>query len=247
MQGGAPGAWSASPGRRSTRGRGVLCLCRLSIAGAQPAPPLAASTPILAPGECQEADRHALASPWPCQASGVEGKAQPQSPGPAGSLLLQGPWRRLGGSQRRRWAGDWTRGCWCCCWQARQGPALLLPTTGTSGAAGGPLTTAQTTGASTTVGQGAERLCLLALGRACMPAAGRRRPPACQRARAATASSNSAAAAAAPGNCGFDYIFPDAPPSGWEVVALSDQFPSFSGSCGACYEVSLLSFLLAPP
>ena len=24
---------------------------------------------------------------------------------------------------------------------------------------------------------------------------------------------------------------------GWDVVALSDRFPGFSGSCGRCYEV----------
>lgn len=35
---------------------------------------------------------------------------------------------------------------------------------------------------------------------------------------------------------------PPLPPSplyaqGWDVAALSDQFPNFPGSCGRCYEV----------
>lgn len=32
------------------------------------------------------------------------------------------------------------------------------------------------------------------------------------------------------------YISEDQP-AGWDVVALSDQFPNFAGSCGRCYEV----------
>ncbi|PRW60661.1 hypothetical protein C2E21_0949 [Chlorella sorokiniana] len=38
------------------------------------------------------------------------------------------------------------------------------------------------------------------------------------------------------GNCGFGYISQDQP-AGWDVAALSDQFPNFAGSCGRCYEV----------
>eukprot|EP00877_Chromochloris_zofingiensis_P010717 jgi/Chrzof1/589/Cz01g21130.t1 len=38
------------------------------------------------------------------------------------------------------------------------------------------------------------------------------------------------------GSCGFGYVDPDQN-TGWDVVALSDQFPGYSGSCGSCYEV----------
>ncbi|KAI3429475.1 hypothetical protein D9Q98_005566 [Chlorella vulgaris] len=38
------------------------------------------------------------------------------------------------------------------------------------------------------------------------------------------------------GACGFGCISEDQP-AGWDVVALSDQFPGFAGSCGRCYEI----------
>lgn len=39
------------------------------------------------------------------------------------------------------------------------------------------------------------------------------------------------------GSCGYGYIWEDEP-LGWDVAALPDVHPEFSGSCGGCYEVA---------
>ncbi|GBF98478.1 U6 snRNA phosphodiesterase [Raphidocelis subcapitata] len=38
------------------------------------------------------------------------------------------------------------------------------------------------------------------------------------------------------GSCGFGYMWPDQS-TGWDVAALADTHPNYSGSCGRCYEV----------
>lgn len=38
------------------------------------------------------------------------------------------------------------------------------------------------------------------------------------------------------GSCGYGYLDKDTV-TGWDIAALSDQFESFGGSCGRCYEV----------
>lgn len=38
------------------------------------------------------------------------------------------------------------------------------------------------------------------------------------------------------GSCGYDYLWPDIG-TGWDIAALPDVFPTYSGSCGRCYEV----------
>ena len=38
------------------------------------------------------------------------------------------------------------------------------------------------------------------------------------------------------GSCTHDYIWPDQG-TGWDVAALADTHPEYSGSCGACYEI----------
>ncbi|KAI8465691.1 MAG: hypothetical protein J3K34DRAFT_395999 [Monoraphidium minutum] len=38
------------------------------------------------------------------------------------------------------------------------------------------------------------------------------------------------------GSCGYNYLWPDQN-TGWDIAALSDAHPKYSGSCGRCYEV----------
>jgi hypothetical protein len=39
-----------------------------------------------------------------------------------------------------------------------------------------------------------------------------------------------------PAGCGHDYQWPDSG-TGWDIAALADTHPDYSGSCGSCYEV----------